>query len=366
MDPATETYSASGVDYDVLDAVKRAAGAEAAATSLLLAARHGKACDESRGESAFVFDVPGSTLALVQECLGTKSALATRYEAATGELRYDAVAFDAVAAIANDLVSVGALPLVINAYFATGAAEWYTDDRVAALVRGWSEGCKEAGAVWGGGESPSLPGLVDPLEVELAGCGVGRVPDGIAPLFGDQLAAGDEIVLVQSSGLHANGATLARRVVDRADGLLSALPSGTTIGEALLARSIVYVGLVEAILDARHPVTYMAHLTGHGLRKLMRARRELTYHISRLPRVPEVLEHLVAALGMTPFEAYGTFNMGSGFAVFVRPGAADAVVEAAEALGIAAVVGGVVEEGPRSVLLEPVGVAFEGRQLSLR
>jgi phosphoribosylformylglycinamidine cyclo-ligase len=364
---ATETYSASGVDYDVLDALKRAAGREAGTTSYLLAAREGSAREESRGESAFVFDLHGSTLALVQECLGTKSAIATRYEVATGELRYDAVAFDAVAAIANDLICVGALPLVINAYFATGAAGWYTQERVAALVRGWSEGCKAAGAVWGGGESPSLPGLVDPLEVELAGCGVGRVPDGAAPLLGEQLSAGDEIVLVESSGLHANGATLARRVAEQAEGgLRRALPSGTALGEALLVRSIVYVALVESLLEARQPLTYMAHLTGHGLRKLMRARREFTYRVSRLPPVPEVLEFLVSELKMSAGEAYGTFNMGCGFAVFVRPGGGDAVVAAAEARGVAALVAGVVEEGPRRVVLEPVDVAYDGRELSLR
>src|SRR6202044_300903 len=115
----------------------------------------------------------------------------------------------------NDLCCVGALPLVANAYFATGASEWYAHaERAGALLEGWQRACLDAGCVWGGGESPSLSGLVAEPDIELAGAAVGALPAGRSAILGEQLQAGDEIVLVGSNGLHANGASLARMLAD--------------------------------------------------------------------------------------------------------------------------------------------------------
>src|SRR4051812_6329371 len=118
------TYQSVGVDYDVLDAGKRGALAAALATSALASGRGAQAVDASRGEPAFLMEVGGKHLAMVLECLGTKSLLARQYQELTGVDRFDWVGFDAVAAIVNDLVCVGALPLMVNAYFATGSASW--------------------------------------------------------------------------------------------------------------------------------------------------------------------------------------------------------------------------------------------------
>ncbi len=156
-------YGAAGVDYETLDAGKRNALTEALATSpaLLSAPGGGRAVDESRGEPAFVFEAGGQTLAFVVEGLGTKSVIARACEDQLGADGFDAVAYDTVAAIVNDLCCVGAVPLVVNAYFATGASDWYSHaDRQAGLLAGWRRGCDDAGATWGGGESPSLSGLV--------------------------------------------------------------------------------------------------------------------------------------------------------------------------------------------------------------
>jgi phosphoribosylformylglycinamidine cyclo-ligase len=360
-------YSAAGVDYETLDAGKRLAIAGALSTSALLEGRGGHALDASRGEPAFVFELDGRTLAFVVEGLGTKSVIARQVLEGQGINRFGDVAYDTVAAILNDLCCVGALPLVVNAYFATGASEWYREgERGTALIEGWRKACVDAGCTWGGGESPSLPGLLDEREIELAGAAVGAVPSGRRALLGEELEPGDEIVLVASSGLHANGASLARLLAGRLpDGYATELTGGATLGEALLEPSVMYVGLVAALLAQELPLRYISHITGHGLLKLMRPTRALTYRIERLPPVPAVLSFLVEQARLDAHAAYSTFNMGSGYALYCAPGVGKAIVAVAEGLGLSALVAGRVEQGPRRVILESVGVHFSGEELEL-
>jgi phosphoribosylformylglycinamidine cyclo-ligase len=209
--------------------------------------------------------------------------------------------------------------------------------------------------------------LIEPSEIDLAGCAVGYVPEGHTAILGNELNAGDAIVLIESTGLHANGASLARKVAQQSpDGLTTKLPSGRTLGDALLVPAPIYVPLVRGLMEERVEVTYLSHITGHGLRKLMRARHDLTYVIEELPEVPEVLAFLVDQLGMDPREAYGTFNMGAGFAVFCRGDAADQVVKVAKDRGLGAIVGGRVDEGVKRVVLEPLNVEFGDEDLQLR
>jgi phosphoribosylformylglycinamidine cyclo-ligase len=363
------SYRAAGVDYDALDAGKRLAMAKALSTSSLLAARGGRALDDSRGEPAFVFEHGSQTLAFVVEGLGTKSIIARHVLEGQGIDRFADVAYDTVAAILNDLCCVGALPLVVNAYFATGASEWYLQaERSASLLEGWRRACVDAGCVWGGGESPSLPGMLAEQDIELAGAAVGAVPDGRGAILGELLEPGDEIVLVASSGLHANGASLARMVAaELPDGYATELAGahGTTLGEALLEPSVMYVPLVAALLEEDVPLTYLSHVTGHGLLKLMRPDKPLRYRIERLPEVPPVLSFLVEQARLDAQAAYSTFNMGAGFALYCSPGAGARIVEIARGLGLGALLAGRAEEGPREVVLEPVGVRFTGDRLEL-
>jgi len=362
-----DAYRAAGVDYDALDAGKRLAMAKALSTSPLLAARGGRALDASRGEPAFVFELDGRAFAFVVEGLGTKSIIARHVLETQGVDRFAEVAYDTVAAILNDLCCVGALPLVVNAYFATGASEWYLhEDRAASLLEGWRTACADAGCVWGGGESPSLPGMLAESEIELAGAAVGVVPVGRAPILGEHLAAGDEIVFVASSGLHANGASLARQVAGRLpDGYATVLADGSTFGEALLAPSVMYVPLVAALLEADVELTYVSHITGHGLRKLMRPTRPLSYRIERLPEVPPVLAFLAEHAGMDARAAYGTFNMGVGYALYCAPGGGEAIASLARSLGMDAFVAGRVHDGPREVALDPLNVRYDASGLEL-
>jgi phosphoribosylformylglycinamidine cyclo-ligase len=359
------SYSDAGVDYSELDAGKRSALTSALATSALALARGARLDDASRGEPAVTFEFAGRTMAMVLEGLGTKSVIARQVEEQLGISRFDAVAIDTVAAIVNDLCCTGALPLVLNAYFSTGASGWYSEGtRSDDLIDGWQRACEEAGCAWGGGESPTLPGLVAEDDIELAGCAVGAVPEGRAAILGQDLKAGDEIVFVASSGLHANGASMARLLASREpDGYAAELSDGRRLGEALLDPSLIYVKLVDALAGV--PVTYYSHVTGHGFLKLMRPRRELRYRINRLPDVPPVLAWMVERAGMDAKAAYSTFNMGVGYAVYCAAGSGERVVAVAESLGHAAFVAGAVEDGPRRVVVEPVGVTYAGDEMDL-
>jgi phosphoribosylformylglycinamidine cyclo-ligase len=125
----------------------------------------------------------------------------------------------------------------------------------------------------------------------------------------------------------------------------------------------MYVPLVQALLESDLGISYLSHITGHGLLKLMRPSRPLTYRIAELPPVPEVLSFLVEQAGLDTHDAYSTFNMGSGYAIYCAAGAGAEVVSRAHALGFQALVGGSVEAGSRQVIAEPIGVHYVGDEL---
>ena len=174
-------------------------------------------------------------------------------------------------------------------------------------------------------------------------------------------------MLVASSGLHANGASLARLIAGRLpDGYATELPDGETFGEALLAPSVMYVPLIAALLeDEDVELKYLSHITGHGLLKLMRPNGTQLPRSSGCPRYRAVLELPRREAGMDAQAAYSTFNMGAGFAFYCRAGDGERVVATAARLGLDALLAGRVEKGPRQVVLEPVDVRFAGDRLEL-
>lgn len=362
-----QEYQRSGVDYEVLDRVKREAIGLAAQTAPLLAASGAVEVGESRGSSAYVFELGDLTLAMVVEGLGTKSLIAAEYAELTGTSRFADIATDAVAAIVNDVVSVGAVPLVVTAYFSTGDAAWYSDERRSLdLLRGWKAACEASGATWGGGESPALPGVVVPGALELAGSALGMVPAGRRAVVGKDVAPGDRIVLLPSSGLHANGASLSRRVAAMVpDGLLTTLPSGRSLGDALLDPSYLYASFVRELLATSVQPKFLNGITGHGFLKIMRAPAQVRYVIDELPAVPEVLRFLADAVQMSPAEAYSTLNMGAGYVVIVPPGDVAETLQVAKNTGFDAIDAGSVVQGPRSLTIPSLGIDYADDDLQL-
>lgn len=368
MKTAAKTYAESGVDYQAMDPVKILAQKKARATAGNLKSFGMQEIAASRGESAYVWEEPDSYRALVIEGLGTKNMVADAISGWAKKTYYDAVAQDTVAMVVNDLIVVGALPQVVNAYFGVGDSSWF-DDKVRAtdLINGWESACNLAGAAWGGGETPTLKGVIAPDTIELAGSSVGIINPKSKLVLGDKLAPGDAIVLIASSGIHANGLTLARSIADNLpDGFATKLSDGRTYGEALLTPTPIYVPLVRELQAQDIDVHYMVNITGHGWRKIMRATKDLSYVIREVPQPQPEFGFIQKQTGTSDEEMYGNFNMGAGFAVYVPKDQADAVVVAAKNVGLEAWAAGEVQKGPKQVVIEPKNITFKGESLGVR
>jgi phosphoribosylformylglycinamidine cyclo-ligase len=368
LSKAPVDYSSAGVDYHRIDALKIRAQQAARATAHHLAARGLAELPRSRGESAYVVEAHGVLLASVTECLGTKALVADAMRAISGRTHYDTLAQDTIAMAVNDLLTVGATPLSVQAYWAAGSSEWFADrERMEDLVRGWQAACDACRVSWGGGETPALNGVIEPDRVDLAASCVGIVAPRSRLMLGEDLRAGDVIVLLASSGIHANGVSLARKLAERLRGGYAApIGDGRPLGEALLDPTVLYAQALEAVWAAGVRPHYAVHITGHGWRKLMRHPGAFTYHIAHLPPVPPVLEFLTRELPLDAREAYGSFNMGAGFALFVAKDEAETAERAARAAGVHAWVAGAVEPGPRRVVIDSAGIAYESDDLQLR
>jgi phosphoribosylformylglycinamidine cyclo-ligase len=258
--------------------------------------------------------------------------------------------------------------LVVQAYWAAGGSDWFSDkDRAAALVAGWKAACDTCKVAWGGGETPALAGIVESGRIDLAASCTGLVNPKPRLTLGDNLGPGDAIVLLASSGIHANGLSLARKLAERLpQGYLTEIEPGLRYGDALLAPTTLYSPVTEALWAAGVRVHYAANITGHGWRKLLRHPKTLTYRVHTVPPVPAILRYIADQAGHDHTEAYGTLNMGAGFALYVHGEDAEKAVAVAKSCGINAWAAGRVEAGPKQLLIEPLDVRFAGEDLQVR
>ncbi|HVZ67465.1 MAG TPA: AIR synthase-related protein [Patescibacteria group bacterium] len=386
------TYSSTGVNYDAMDPFKRNAQQEAKKTSGNLERFGFTEVERSRGESAFVIDEGDRYTAHVVEGLGTKNLVADEVRKIrlqdqsdiaynTGRITrntyYDKIAKDNVAMIINDLLTVGADPVVVNAYCAVGSSDWFDDEeRSNDLTRGIREAVDEAGAVWGGGETPTLKGIVNPETIDLAGSAYGVIKPKERLTLGDKLKPGDAIILVGSSGIHANGLTLARTLAENiskkdevslAEAYATQISDGTMYGEALLEPTHIYASLIRDLFESGIDIHYMANITGHGWRKIMRCEKDLTYNIERIPQPQPIFEFIQQESGNDDYEMYGNYNMGAGFAIFVpREMVEDVLKIGGENHGFDMLHAGQVEEGPRQVNIKPLGLTYGAETLGVR
>ncbi len=363
------SYESTGVRYDQLDAFKRACQKAARETTAFLAGHRYREPESIRGESAYLIEAEDHYLAHVEEGLGTKNVVADAVYAQSGRCFYREIGIDTVATIVNDLVTCGALPISVAMHAAVGDSGWFTDaKRASDLVEGFAEGCRQASAVWGGGETPTLRGIVNPDTIVLAGSAVGRISPKSLRIVGD-VREGDAIVFLASSGVQTNGLTLCRKIAEHLpQGFATPIGDGRTYGEALLAPSVIYVNFVRECQRRNLKLNYVAHVTGHGWRKLMRLEEPFVYEIQQLRPEPQLFRFLRKAGPIDAREAYATFNMGVGFAAFVSPQLADEVVTLAKFAGYDAWHAGTVrKQGNRKAVTVPsLNLTFESDTLQLR
>lgn len=368
MSKSNISYSSTGVNYNVMDPLKKLAQKKGQETSKNLEAFNAKEVSKSRGESAYVWEEEDSYRALVIEGLGTKNLVADEMQKITGEVYYDKIAQDAVASIVNDIITVGALPQVINAYFGTGGPDWFSDNaRSNALVEGWAKACNKAGSTWGGGETPGLKGIINPETVDLAGSCIGIIKPKDRLVTQDKLQAGDAILLIESSGIHANGLSLARAIAEKLpERYATKLPDGTMYGEALLIPANIYVSLVKDLFDSGIDIHYMVNVTGHGFRKLMRADKNFTYLISQIPPITSIFTFIQEKSGNSDEEMYGNFNMGAGFAIYLPTSQVEKAQSIATKNNLKSWKAGTVEDGEKQVIIEPKNITFKKDSLGVR
>lgn len=366
------TYAGVGVNYDAMDPFKRMAqlaGRETAGNIRRLNNGEFQEVEMSRGESAYLIEAANSYFAHVEEGLGTKNLVADAMYRLTGKSYYDHIAQDTVAMIVNDMITLGALPLSVAMHLAVGDSKWFDDEkRCRDLIEGWKNACNLARCAWGGGETPTLKGVVVPEAVVLSGSAMGLVEPKERLITAENIQHGDDIVLIESSGIHANGLTMARKIADKLpNGYLTRLDDGRTYGETLLDPTHIYVGLVEDCLNSGVAIHYAVNITGHGWRKLMRATQSFAYIVEQLPHQLPVFGFLQEHGPVDDSEAYGNFNMGAGFALYVSEADADTVIEVAYSQNIGAIRAGYIERSDdKKVVIKPKGLEYSSATLGVR
>ena len=318
------TYAQAGVDIDAGNRMVELIEPLVRAT-----ARPG--ADAEIGGFGGLFDLKrvgyrDPVLVAATDGVGTKLKVAIE----TG--RHDTIGIDLVAMSVNDLVVQGAEPLFFLDYYACGKLE---PEIGAAIVAGISIGCREAGCALIGGETAEMPGVYRGEDYDLAGFAVGAVErDAILPR--SDIQEGDVILGLASSGVHSNGYSLVRKVIEKT-GLPWDAPSpfvsGQSLGDAVLMPTRIYVKACIAAIRETKAVKGMAHITGGGfpdnipriLPKGLGARIDLTGIA-----VPSVFQWLARAGNIAQNEMLRTFNCGIGMIVVISPKDADAVTGAFE------------------------------------
>lgn len=286
------------------------------------------------------------TLVSGTDGVGTKLKLAFLMD------KHDTVGIDCVAMCVNDIACAGAEPLFFLDYIACGKNE---PEKIATIVKGVADGCKQAGAALIGGETAEMPGFYPEEEYDLAGFAVGVVEEKEL-ITGQDLQAGDVLIGMASSGVHSNGFSLVRKVFDMTRESLDTYYEelGSTLGEALLAPTKIYVKALKAVRDAGVTIRACSHITGGGFyenipRMLPEGMRAVVKKDSY--EVPAVFRLLQKRGGIEEEMMYNTYNMGIGMLLAVRSKDADKVVEAVRAAGETPYVVGSIEAGEKGVII---------------
>ena len=286
------------------------------------------------------------TLVSGTDGVGTKLKLAFIMD------KHDSVGIDCVAMCVNDIACAGGEPLFFLDYIACGKNY---PEKIASIVSGVAEGCKQSNAALIGGETAEMPGFYPEDEYDLAGFAVGIV-DEKDIITGKDVKAGDVLIGMASSGVHSNGFSLVRKVFSMDKKTLDTYHEelGTTLGEALIAPTKIYVKALRSINDAGVRIKACSHITGGGFyenipRMLPEGKRAVVEKNSY--EVPAIFKMLAREGEIAEQMMYNTYNMGLGMILAVDPADVDKTMEAVKAAGETPYVVGKIEDGEKGVTL---------------
>ncbi len=284
------------------------------------------------------------TLVSGTDGVGTKIKLAFLMD------KHDTVGIDCVAMCVNDIACAGGEPLFFLDYIACGKNE---PEKIATIVKGVAEGCKQCGAALIGGETAEHPGLIPEDEYDLAGFAVGVV-DEKDLITGKDLKAGDVLIGIASSGVHSNGFSLVRKVFEKIGRASCRDVLGKTLGEALIEPTRIYVKALREVKDAGVTVKGCSHITGGGFYENIP--RMLPDGVKAVVKkdsydIPAIFKLLQEKGGITEQMMYNTYNMGLGMIVAVDPADADKAMAAIEAAGEKCFIVGDIQDGEKGVTL---------------
>ncbi|MFQ6879881.1 MAG: phosphoribosylformylglycinamidine cyclo-ligase [Oscillospiraceae bacterium] len=278
--------------------------------------------------------------------VGTKIKLAFLLD------KHDTIGIDCVAMCVNDVACAGGEPLFFLDYIACGKNY---PEKIATIVSGVAEGCRQAGAALIGGETAEHPGLMPEEEYDLAGFAVGVV-DKKDIITGDDLKDGDVLIGMASTGVHSNGFSLVRKIFTMDKETLNTYHEelGTTLGEALLAPTRIYVKALKSVKDAGVRIKACSHITGGGFyenipRMLPDGKHAVIEKYSY--EVPAIFAMMAREGDVDEHMMYNTYNMGLGMVLAVDPADVDKTMEAIRAAGDTPYVVGHVENGEKGVTL---------------
>lgn len=362
------TYSQVGDDYSTKDPIKKLAQSAAFKTSVNLKKYGFEEISDTRGESAYVWKQGNTLMASMIEGLGTKNLVADETRKITGRTYYDIIGHDTIAYIINDLITVGAKPLVVHAYWAIEDNHWLQDkERMQDLITGWKTACDLSGATWGGGETATQKQIIVKDTIDLAGSAVGIIGPEERLITDRSLKAGDRILLLKSNGINASGISLARAIAKKVPkGYGTKLSDGKLYGEAILTKCNIYAKLIQDLLDNHIDIHYISYISGHGLRKIMRARQEFSYIIEKLFDPHEVFLFIQKHANIDNYEMYQTYNMGQDYAIFLPEEDVEKAQKIIKENGFESLDAGYLEEGERKVVIKPKNITFAGETLNLR
>ena len=289
-------------------------------------------------------DMEEPTLVSGTDGCGTKVKLAMVMD------KHDTIGIDAVAMCVNDIACAGGEPLFFLDYIACGKNY---PEKIAEIVSGVAEGCVQAGAALIGGETAEHPGLMQEDEYDLAGFAVGII-DKKDLIRGEAVTPGDVLVGIASSGVHSNGFSLVRKVFEMTKESLGTYYEelGTTLGEALLAPTKIYVKALKAVKEAGVRIHGCSHITGGGFyENVPRMLKEGTRAVieKNSYEVPAIFKLLAEKGNIEEKMMYNTYNMGLGMVLAVSPEDVDKTMEAVRSAGETPYVVGRVEAGEKGV-----------------